>query len=148
MTNPYPDSSSTHSHSPRPCMRKISLSKQNLLFSKIHYRSVGKKTGLPSEANVLENFPKQSWSSSEMICCTVSQPHSLNIHPVKFPSQNMFVFLKTRFMHSHLTSRLPSPYGMHYDAISTQCIQHMLLYKTCKYNNITKAHKACYAHSP
>ena len=25
---------------------------------------------------MLENFPKQSWSSSEMICWTVSQPHS------------------------------------------------------------------------
>ena len=37
---------------------------------------------------------------------------------------------------------------MHYDAISTQYIQHMLLYKTCIYNNIIKAHETCYAHSP
>ena len=127
MTNPNPESSSTHSHSPRPCMRKISLSKQNLLFSKIHYRSVGKKMGLPSEANVLENFLKQSRSSSEMICWTISQPYSPKIHPVKFPLKNMFVFLKTRYMHSHLTSRLPSAYGMHYDAI-----QHNI-YNTCYY---------------
>ena len=36
---------------------------------------------------------------------------------------------------------------MHY-AISIQYIQHMLIYKTCIYINIIKAHKTCYAHSP
>ena len=36
---------------------------------------------------------------------------------------------------------------MHY-AISAQYIQHMLIYKTCIYINIIKAHKTCYAHSP
>ena len=66
---------------------------------------------------------------------------------MKFLSQPGFFFQKSHVMHSHLTSRLPSAYEMHYDAISTQYIQHMLLYKTCIYHNIIKAHKACYAHS-
>ena len=32
----------------------------------IHYRSVGKNMGLPSEANVLENLPKQYMGSSDV----------------------------------------------------------------------------------
>ena len=107
---PCLESSSTPSHLPKPCMRKIPFSKQNLLFLKIYYRDSVKKMGLPSEANVLENFPKQSWSSSEMICWTVSQPHSPEHHLVKFLSQPCSFFKKTRVMHSHLTSRLPSAY--------------------------------------
>ena len=148
MTNSCPESSPTHSHLLKPCMRKQSFSKQNLLFCKIHYRSVGKNSGLPFEANWLVSFPKQSWSSSEVICWPISQPNSLEIHPVKFLWQLGSFFQKSHVMHSHLTSRLPSAYEMHYDAISTRYIQHMLLYKTCIYNNIIKAHKACYAHSP
>ena len=35
-----------------------------------------------------------------------------------------------------------------HDAISTQFIQHILIYKTCIYINIIKSHKTCYAHSP
>ena len=50
-------------------------------------------------------------------------------------------------MHSHLISRLPGAYEMH-DAISTQFIQHMLIYKTCIYINIIKSHKTSHAHSP
>ena len=86
--------------------------------------------GLPSEANVLENFPKQSWSSSEMICWTVSQPHSLKNHPVKFLSQSCLFFRKTRVMHSHLISRLPGAHEIHY-AISTIFIP---IYIKCIYS--------------
>ena len=74
----------------------------------------GKNMGLPSEANVLENFSKQSWSSSEIICWTVSQPHSPENHPVKFLSQPCSLFQKIHVIHSHLISRLPSAYKMHY----------------------------------
>ena len=84
----------------------------------------------PSEANVLENFPKQSWSSSEMICWTVSQPHSPENHPVKFLSQSCSFFRKTRVMHSHLISRLPGAHEMHY-AISTIFIP---IYIKCIYS--------------
>ena len=57
----------------------------------------------------------------------------------------MFVFLKIHVMHSHLISRLPSTYEMHY-GISTQFISHMQIYHNA-YIYITKAHKTCYAHS-
>ena len=86
--------------------------------------------GLPSEANVLENFLKQLWSSSEMICRTVSQPHSPENHPVKFLSQSCSFFRKTRVMHSHLISRLPGAHEMHY-AISTIFIP---IYIKCIYS--------------
>ena len=85
---------------------------------------------LPSEANVLENFPKQSWSSSEMICWTVSQPHSPENHPVKFLSYSCSFFRKTCVMHSHLISRLPGAHEMHY-AISTIFIP---IYIKCIYS--------------
>ena len=84
----------TPSHLPKLCMRKISFSKQNLLFLKINYQSVGKKMELPSEANWLVSFPKQSWSSSEMICWPISQLNSPKNHPVKFLSQPCSFFRK------------------------------------------------------
>ena len=89
---------------------KTLFSKQNLLFLKINYQISVKNMGLPSEANVLENFSKQSWSSSEMISWTVSQPHSSENHPVKFLSQPCSFFQKIHVMHSHLISRLPGAY--------------------------------------
>ena len=73
--------------------------------------------GLSSEANWLVSFPKQSWSSSEMICWPISQPNSPKYHPAKFLSQPC-PFLQKPCMHSHLISRLPSAYEMHCDAIS------------------------------
>ena len=125
-TCPFPclESSSTPPHLPKPCMRKISFSKQNLLFLKINYRSVGKNMGLPSEANWLVSFPKQSWSSSEMICWPISQHNSPKNHPVKFLLATMLVFQKIHVIHSHLNSRLPSAYEMHY-AISIIFIQYI-----------------------
>ena len=130
MTNPCPESSPTPSHLPKPCMRKTSFSKQNLLFLKIHYRSVGKNMGLPSEANVLENLPNNTWAPPTCNCKTISQHHSIENHPVKFLSQPCsFSFNFFHVMHTHLISRLPGAYEMHY-SISTQFIQHMLIYKT------------------
>ena len=109
MITPCHESSPTHLHLPKPCMRKQSFSKQNLLFSKIYYRSVGKNMGLPSEANWLVSFPKLSWSSSEMICWPISQPNSLEYHPVKFLSQPC-PFLQKSCHALTPTSRLPRAY--------------------------------------
>ena len=67
--------------------------------------------GLTSKANWLVSFPKQSRSSSEMICWPISQPNYSEYHHVKFLSQPCPLFLqKNHVMHSHLTSRLPSAY--------------------------------------
>ena len=127
MTNPHPESSPTPSHLPKPCMRKTSFSKQFLLFSKLYYRSIDKKNmGLPSEANVLESFPKQSWPSSEMIRWTISQPHSPEIHHMKFLSKTFSFFFQFFMSCTYLISRLPNAYEMHY-AISHN------IYNTCKY---------------
>ena len=111
-TCPFPclESSPTPSHLPKPCMRKISFSKQNLLFLKINYRSVGKNMGLPSEVNWLVSFSKQSWSSSEMICWPISQPNSLENHPVKYLSQPCSFFRK--FMSCTHTQILGYPMHM------------------------------------
>ena len=63
----------------------------------------------------------------------------------EIPFATMFVFLKIHVMHSHLISRLPGAYEMHY-VISTQFISHMQIYYHA-YIYITKEHKTCYAHS-
>ena len=63
----------------------------------------------------------------------------------EFSFATMFGFQKIHVMHSHLISRLPRAYEMHY-VISTQFISHMQIYHHT-YIYITKAHKTCYAHS-
>ena len=126
MTSPCLESSPTHSHLPKPCKRKTIIFKTKPVVIENTLPNVGKNMGLPSEANVLENLPKQSWSSSEMICWTVSQPHSPKIHPVKFLSQPCSFFRKSMSC-TYLIPRLPCAYEMHY-AISTQFISHMQIY--------------------
>ena len=122
---PFPclESSSTPSNLPKPCMRKHHFQNKTCCSRK-STTEFRKNMGLPSEANVLENFPKPSWSSSEMICWTVSQPHSLKKSSCEIPFATMFVFQKIHVMHSHLISRLPDAYEMHY-AISTQSNQYI-----------------------
>ena len=63
--------------------------------------------GLPSEANWLVSFLKQSWSSSEMICWPISQPNSPEYHPVKFLSKTFSLFFQFFMSCTHLISRLP-----------------------------------------
>ena len=70
--------------------------------------------GLPSEVNWLVSFPKQSWSSSEVICWPISQPNSLEYHPVKFLSQPYPFLQKHLVMHSHLILGYPVHMKMHY----------------------------------
>ena len=107
MTNPRPESSPTPSHSPKPCMRKHLFQNNSCCFRNYTTEVSVKIWDYLSYANVLENLPKQSWSSSEMICWTVSQPHSPKIHHVKFFSKT-FSFSFQFFMScTHLISRLP-----------------------------------------
>ena len=101
-------SSPTPSHLPKPSMRKIIIFKTKPVVIENTLPNVSvKNMGLPSKENVLENFLKQSWSSSEVICWTVSQPHSPENHPVKFLSQPFSFFQKIHVMNTHLVSRLP-----------------------------------------
>ena len=110
-TYPFPslDSSLTPSHLPKPCMRKISFSKQNLLFLKINYRmSVKYETTLrgecvgelPETVMVLirnDLFDRLPTPFSGKSSCEI-------------PFATMFVFHKIHVMHSHLISRLPGAY--------------------------------------
>ena len=108
---PFPclESSPIPSHLPKSCMRKISFSKQNLLFLKINYRmSVKYETTLRGEClgelletvmvlirnDLLDRLPT---SFSEKSSCEI-------------PFATMFVFHKIHVMHSHLISRLPGTY--------------------------------------
>ena len=131
MTNPCHESSPTPSHSPKPCMRKIPFSKQNLLFLKINYRmSVKYGTTLRGECvgellvtlmilmrnDLLDSLP--TLFSGKSSC--------------EIPFATMFIFQKIHVIHSHLISRLPGAYEMHY-AISTHFIQYISIYHICIY---------------
>ena len=71
---------------------KIQFSKQKLLFLKTHYRVSVKFIGQPSEANMLDNPPKQFMGPSDVNCWTISQHNSSKNLPSKFLSQ-YFPFL-------------------------------------------------------
>ena len=91
-------------------MRKITSFQNKLFVLENKLPSFGKSIGLPSEANWLGNFPKQSWSSSEMICWTISQLNSPENHHVKFLSQPYSFFRK--FMSCTHTKFLGYPVHM------------------------------------
>ena len=120
---PCLESSPTPSHLPKPCMRKHHFQNKLVVLGNT-LPNFGKNMGLPSEANVLENFPKQSWSSSEMICWTVSQPHSPKNHFVKFLSQPCSFFRKLMSCTHTYFLGYPVHMKMHY-AFSTQSNQYI-----------------------
>ena len=106
---PYLESSPTPSHLSKPCMRKISFSKQNLLFLKINYR-MSVKYGTTLRGKCVGELPE---TVMVLICNDLldrlptpfSEKSSCEI-----PFATMFVFHKIHVMHSHLISRLPGAY--------------------------------------
>ena len=91
-------------------MRKISFSKQNLLFLKIHYRISVKIWDYPPRRMCWRTFQNNTWALPTCNCRIISQHHSPENHPVKFLSQPFSFFQKIRVMHSHLIYRLPGAY--------------------------------------
>ena len=74
---------------------------KRFLFSKTCYRVLVKYwTTLRGE--LFDNAPKQSWSSSEVICWTTLQGNSLENLPSKFLSQTFSFFFQFHVMHSLL----------------------------------------------
>ena len=110
---PYLESSPTPSHLPKPCMRKTSFSKQNLLFLKIHYRV---------SVKIWDYFRGECVGELPKTVMVLIRNDLLDRLPTPFsgkssceiPFATMFVFQKILVMHSHLISRLPSAYEMHY----------------------------------
>ena len=97
------ESSPTPSHMPKPNASKISSFKnKSFLFSKTYYRVSVKFIGQPSEANLLDNPPKQFTSPSDVNCWTISQHNSPENLPSKFLSQTFFLFIFFHIMHSLL----------------------------------------------
>ena len=72
---------------------KIQFSNKNFLFSKTYYRVLVKFIGQPSEANLLDNPPKQFMGPSDMNCWTISQHNSPENLLSKFLSQTFSFFL-------------------------------------------------------
>ena len=110
-TCPFPclKSSPAPSHLPKPCMRKISFSKQNLLFLKINYRmSVKYRTSLRGEC--VGELPEivMVLNRNDLLD-RLSTPFS-GKSSCEIPFATMFVFHKIHVMHSHLISRLPGAY--------------------------------------
>ena len=102
-------SSPTPLHLPKPCMRKIQFSKQNLLFLKINYR-MSVKYGTTLRGECVGELPET--------VMVLIRNDLLDRLPTPFsgkssceiPFATMFFFHKIHVMHSHLISRLPGAY--------------------------------------
>ena len=81
---------------------KSQFSKQKLFVLKNLLPRFGKHIGLPSEANLLDNLPKQFMGPSDVNCWTISQHNSPENLPLKFLSQTFFLFIFFHIMHSLL----------------------------------------------
>ena len=81
---------------------KYSFENKRFLFSKTYYLVLVKVIGQPSEANLLDNPPKQFMDSSDVNCWTISQHNFLENLPSKFLSQTFFFFIFLHVMHSLL----------------------------------------------
>ena len=79
---------------------KLQFSKQKLFILENLLPSFGKYIGQPSEANLLDNPPKQFMGPSDVNCWTISQHNSLENLPSKFLSQTFFLFIFFHVMHS------------------------------------------------
>ena len=103
------ESSPTPSHLPKPCMRKISFSKQNLLFLKINYR-MSVKYGTTLRGECVGELPETVMVliRNDLLDCLPTPFSGISSCEILFTT--MFVFQKIHVMHSHLISRLPSAY--------------------------------------
>ena len=127
---PCLESSPTPSHMSKPNASKISsFQNKSFLFSKTYYQVSIKFIGQPSEANMLDNPPKQFVGPSDVNCWTISQHNSPENLPSKFLSQYFpFSFLSFHALTPNILG-CPSTYGMHYANPKI----FMLIYKTWIY---------------
>ena len=125
MTNPCSESSLTRSHLPKPCMRKHHFQNKTCCSRKYTTKVSEKIWDYPPRRMRWRTFQNNTWAPPTCNCRTISQHHSTKNHPVKFLSQPCsFSFNFSCHAHTHLISRLPDTYEMHY-AISTIFMQHM-----------------------
>ena len=109
VTHPFPllEPSLTPPRMPKPNMRKIQFSKQKVFVLENLIPSFGKYIGLPSEANLLDNSPRQFMGSSDVNCWTISQPNSPENLPLKFFSQPFFFLIYFMSRTRTYQSRVP-----------------------------------------
>ena len=110
MITPCHESSPTHSHLPKPCMRKIIIFKTKLLFLKIYYRSIRYKYGTTLRGELVGELSETVMVLIRNDLLAHLKPNSPEYHPLKFLSQP-YPFLQKIPCHA-LTpnSRLPSAY--------------------------------------
>ena len=100
---------------------KIQFSKQKLFVLENLLPRFGKYIGLPSEANMLDNPPKQFMGPSDVNCWTISQHNYPENLPSKFLSQYFrFCFLSCHAL-THNILGCPNAYGMHYANPNNSC---------------------------
>ena len=116
---------------------KIQFSKQRLFVLENFLPRFGNYIRLPSEANLLDNLPKQFMGSSDVNCWTIFQHNSPDNLPSKILSQYFpFYFLSCHALTPNIL-RCPSAYGMHYANPNNSYIKHV-------YINIINSHNSCY----
>ena len=97
----------TPSRMPKPNVRKHCFQNKRFFVLENVLPSFDKYIGQPSEANLLDNSPKQFMGSSNVNCWTIAQPNSLKNLPLKFISQPCsFLFSFMSCTHTY-HSRVP-----------------------------------------
>ena len=91
---------------PHTCLSQMGVksqfSKQKLLVLENLLPRFGKHIGLPSDANLFDNLPKQFMGPFDVNCWTISQHNPPENLPLKFISQTFFLFIFFHVMHSLL----------------------------------------------
>ena len=132
-THPFPllEPSLTPSRMPKPNVRKIQFSKQEVFVLENIIPSFGKYIELPSEVNFWVIFPKQSWVRLRDELLDNSPRQFFEKSSLKFLSQPFLFFF--HFLSCHALTPIvlgcPGAYGMHY-AISKPF---MSIYQLCIY---------------
>ena len=131
-THPFPllESLLTPSRMPKSNVRKTSFSKQKLFVLEKIIPSFGKYIRLPSEANYLNIFSKQSWVSlrDELLDHSPRQFFGNSSLEIPFTTTFQFSFLSCHALTPNFLG-CPGVYEMHY-VISKQF---MLIYKSYIY---------------
>ena len=110
MITPCHESSPTHSHLPKPCMRKIIIFKTKLLFLKIYYRIIRYKYGTTLRGELVGELSETVMVliRSDLLAHLPTQFSGISSFEIPFATISVFIKIPCHALTP--SSRLPSAY--------------------------------------
>ena len=110
MSSPCHESSPTHSHLPKPCMRKIIIFKTKLLFLKIYYRSIRYKYGTTLRGELVGELSETVMVliRNDLLAHLPTQFSGISSFEIPFATISVFIKIPCHALTPN--SRLPSAY--------------------------------------